>query len=48
MARSADYLSEELRKSQKQLTSAKKRGNTAHITYQRARIAELRKEMEAE
>lgn len=46
MARSEDWLMAELRKAQKGLISAKKRGGKDSIAYQRARIADLRKEME--
>ena len=46
MARSEEYLMAELRTAQKALITAKKRGGRDNITYQRARIAELRKEME--
>lgn len=46
MARSADFLMKELRKAQKDLLTAKKRGNREGIAYQRARIAELQKELE--
>lgn len=46
MARSRDFLMEELRKSQKQLLIAKKRKNSENTRYLRARIAELQKEMD--
>jgi hypothetical protein len=46
MVRSEDYIMAELRKAQKALTAAKRRGGKENIAYQRARIAELRKEME--
>jgi len=46
MARSEEYLMAALRKAQKDLITAKKRGSQDNIAYQRARIAELRKEME--
>lgn len=45
-ARPRDFLMEELRKAQKQLLIAKKRKSTENTRYLRARIAELRKEME--
>jgi hypothetical protein len=47
MARPADFLMKELRKAQKDLICAKKRGNKESIAFQRARIAELQKEMES-
>jgi hypothetical protein len=46
LARSRDYLMDELRKAQKQLLAAKKRKNSENERYLRARISELRKEME--
>lgn len=47
MARSADFLMKELRKAQKDLLAAKKHGSRESIARQRARIAELQKELEA-
>jgi hypothetical protein len=46
MARSEDYIMVELRKAQKALIGAKKRGGKENIAACRARIAELQKEME--
>jgi len=46
MARSEAYLVAELRKAQKALISAKKRGGQENIAFCRARITELQKEME--
>lgn len=47
MARSRDFLMDELRKTEKKLVRAKKSGNKDTIAYCRASIAELRKEMES-
>ena len=44
MPLSEDYLMQELRTSQKQLVSAKKRRNKAKIKYLQFHIAELQKE----
>jgi len=44
MPRSEDYLMQELRTSQTQLVSAKKRRNKAKIKYLQFHIAELQKE----
>ena len=46
MARSEAYLMAELRKAQKALISAKRRGGKENIAACRAKIAELQKEME--
>jgi hypothetical protein len=46
IARSRDFLMEELRKAQKQLLLAKKRKNSENERYLCTRISELRKEME--
>jgi hypothetical protein len=46
MARSEHHIMAELRKAQKALISAKKRGGKENIAACRARIAELQKEME--
>jgi cell fate (sporulation/competence/biofilm development) regulator YmcA (YheA/YmcA/DUF963 family) len=45
--RSEDYIMAELRKAQKALISAKRRGGQDAIAACRARIAELQKEMES-
>lgn len=47
LTRSRDYLMDELRKAQKQLLAAKKHRNSESQRYLRARISELRKEMES-
>jgi hypothetical protein len=47
MARSRDFLMQELRTTQKQLLVAKKRKNSENERYLRTRISELRKEMES-
>lgn len=47
MARSRDFLMDELRKTEKKLVRAKKSGNKDTVAYCRASIAELRKEMES-
>jgi hypothetical protein len=47
MARSEHHIMAELRKAQKALISAKKRGGKENIAACRARIAELQKEMES-
>jgi hypothetical protein len=47
LARSRDYLMDELRKAQKQLLVAKKRKNSENERYLHIRISELRKEMES-
>jgi hypothetical protein len=46
LARSRDFLMQELRTTQKQLLAAKKRKNIENERYLRTRISELRKEME--
>lgn len=47
MAQPKDVIMQELRDAQKKLLAAKKRRNHGNIQYLRARIAELRREMEA-
>jgi hypothetical protein len=47
LARSRDFLMDELRKAQKQLLVAKKRKNSENGKYLRTRISDLRKEMES-